>query len=187
MNVKHTYDSKVEAIQRRVDVVYFSQRTTGNCKIRVGLNVGCSIQCWNRRKKGRLTQSQQQIWNLEKTVQCLPLSTTNATEISQETAWVWIWGTRKIKNALRLFSTRYQRKYTRVQFRSYAVHYTENIRSTQITDTKPTQPRYKKNIFTHDHLPTYCSLESHLNNSYLIIMFSSHTQHAASPIQISTV
>jgi hypothetical protein len=49
--MKHAYGSKVEEIQSRVDVVYFSQRTTGNCKIRVGLNVGCSIQCWNRQKK----------------------------------------------------------------------------------------------------------------------------------------
>lgn len=52
-------------------------------------------------------------------------------------------GTRKIKNALRLFSTRSQRKYTRVQFRFYAVHYTENIRSIEVTDTKPTQPHNK--------------------------------------------
>jgi len=55
---------------------------------------------------------------------------------------------KEIKNTLRLFSTRSQRKYTRVQFRSYAVHYTENIPSTQITDTKSTQPRYKK-LFSH--------------------------------------
>ena len=92
--MKYSYDSKVEAIQSRVDVVYFSQRTTGNWKIRVGLNVGCSIQCQNGRKKGRLTQSQQQIWNLEKTVPCLSLSNTNATEMSYEIAWVRIWGTR---------------------------------------------------------------------------------------------
>jgi len=59
--VKHAYDSEVEAIQGRVDVVYFSQRTTENCKIRVGVNAGCSIECWKRRKKGRLIQSQQQI------------------------------------------------------------------------------------------------------------------------------
>jgi hypothetical protein len=52
------------------------------------------------------------------------------------------------KNALRLFSTTSQRKYTRVQFYYYAVRYTENIRSTEITDTKPTQPHYKK-IFSH--------------------------------------
>jgi hypothetical protein len=59
--MKHNYDSKVEAIQSRVDVVYFSQWNTGNWKIRVRLNVGCSVERWNRHKKGRLTDSQQNI------------------------------------------------------------------------------------------------------------------------------
>jgi hypothetical protein len=64
--VKQTYHSNVEEIQNRVDVVNFSQRKTGNCEMGVGLKVGGSIQRWNRQKKGRLTQSQQQIGDLDK-------------------------------------------------------------------------------------------------------------------------
>jgi hypothetical protein len=42
-------------------------------------------------------------------------------------------------------------------------------------------------IFTHDHVAANCNLGTHLNNSYLIVTCSSHTQHASSPLQISTV
>jgi hypothetical protein len=138
-------------------------------------------------EKGTLTQSQQQIWNLEKTLQCLSLSNTNAIEISHEIAWVRTWGTRKIKNALRLFSDSILTEIhtCAVSLLRSALHrehsqYRDNRYEIYAT-------ALRKIILTHDHVPNYWSLETHPNNSYLIIMFSSHIQHAASPIQISTV
>jgi hypothetical protein len=50
-DVKQTYDSNVEAIQNRADVVKFSQGETGNCEIRVGLKVGGSIVLEPRAKR----------------------------------------------------------------------------------------------------------------------------------------